>query len=691
MFPGFSLPALLVALAATFFPSILRDNVSYTLSRHHRLDTSPVYRRSFYNSAAASAVLDALEGSVAWYTPSNEPYYEPGDATIFALVPHFSYASAGSLLNGADDEYATCLAQSVSVAFQPEYAQTPFMVVSSFSQHDLPGTLPYNEDPFPTGLSFLLAGFTTRARVIWTLAMFTVFLILLSSITGQVSFTEAASAVWAFIMAIGEYLEEQTNTTLAIEDNIPLPPFGVLGLELSYVAVLFDPVTLPLQREDVPLLEDVTNGAPAPILDTPTPPTAPVVESTHSEVLAADDQPTLPVNVAAEAPAPIDDLPVPPTPPIINSTPGQDPVEHVPRGASSISFDTITILLYAMYKVQLYRHAATEYPDGATKFMRDSYAQWAGPEMRRQQEEARRNAVLARMVATTIAAEGPTEVNASADFTFDDAVGELLAIDVDFDGFTTRTASDAPVASASVSTLVEDNESSIVEEAPAATKEVSLLNGDGTTLAALDLGGPSQLAQKDMEPDAPEEPRCRSPRERTSTAPGHLPFTSTTPPSQAPAPLATIAELGPHCIAALDLAGAVELGPQGVNELSASPRSRTSTAPGHLPWAPARAPAAAVLAAAHAPHPTFAARPSSMIMYQTPPVDRPSPLVIYETPRLDVIYSGSGTAPTQQPYVLHDAPQPARTSGIRCAGGSADLIARVEAQLAANRALAAWW
>ncbi|KAJ7171564.1 hypothetical protein C8R43DRAFT_19003 [Mycena crocata] len=659
MFHSFSLPALLIALAATFFPSIVHDNVSYSLSRHHRLDASPVYPRSFYNSAAASAVLDALEGPVAWYTPSNEPYYEPGDATIFALVPHFSYASAGSLLDGADDEYATCLAQSVSVALQPEYAQTPFMVVSSFSQYDLPGTLPYNEDPFPTGLSFLLAGFTTRARVIWTLAMFTGFLLVLSSITAQVSFTNMASAVWAFITAIGEYLEEQTNTTLAIEDNIPLPPFGVLGLELSYVAVLFDPVTLPLQREDVPLLEDVTNGTPAPILDIPTPPTAAVVESSHSEVLAVDNQPTLPVNIAAEAPTPIDDLVVPPTAPIVKSTPGRDPVEHVPRGASSISFDTITILLYAMYKVQLYRHAATEYPDGATKFVRDSYAQWAGPEMRRQQEEERRNAVLARMAAATTAAEGPAEVDAPAAFTFDDAI----SIEFSPSG---NVSSDVPVASTSESTPVEDNESSTVEETPAAAKEVSLFNGDGTTLAALDLGGPSQLAHKDMEPDmepdAPEEPRCRSPRERTSTAPGHLPSAFTTPPSQAPAPLAMIAELGPHCIAALDLAGAVELGPQGVNELSASPRSRTSTAPGLLPWAPARAPTAPVIACALAPPPMA--------------YPRPSPYLIYETPRLETIYETSRTVLPCVP-----APAPWHTSGIIYQTAPASVI----------RALAARW
>ncbi|KAJ7171644.1 hypothetical protein C8R43DRAFT_1231172, partial [Mycena crocata] len=61
------------------------------------------------------------------------------------------------------------------------------------------------------------------------------------------------------------------------------------------------------------------------------------------------------------------------------------------------------------------------------------------------------------------------------------------------------------------------------EEPTVSVEDVMLSNSDVTSLAALDLGGPSQLTQKDIELDAPEEPIRRSSRERTSTAPATFP------------------------------------------------------------------------------------------------------------------------------------------------------------------------
>ncbi|KAJ7171706.1 hypothetical protein C8R43DRAFT_22643 [Mycena crocata] len=153
--------------------------------------------------------------------------------------------------------------------------------------------------------------------------------------------------------------------------------------------------------------------------------------------------------------------------------------------------------------------------------------------------------------------------------------------------------------------------------------------------------------------------RRRSQRQRTSTAPGHLPSAITPPPPQAPAPLPIVAEIGPICIAALDLAGAPK---NDAHDLSVSPRTRTSTVPGHLLWAPACVPAAPVVARAFAPPP----------MAYT----RPSPCLIYETPRLEVIDETSGTVPPPPP-----APAPWRPFTIIHQTAPAPVI----------RALAARW
>ncbi|KAJ7171646.1 hypothetical protein C8R43DRAFT_20872 [Mycena crocata] len=627
MFPAFSLPALLVALVASFSPGIVRDAFSHSLARPHPLATASPSRSFAPNHL--NAVLDALEGPVVWHHPSLVPY-ESADAAIFALVPTVSYASTGSLLTAGDDVYATCVASTVTVSFEPGEAHTPFMIASfqsDYSGSDF-GTLTYDEHAFPAGVSFLLTGNGMPARVTWTLALFIVFLVLLNSMTADTTLSDAATSCCSLVMIFGVKNEAEPHDLLLLDrehttrfnaiDHVPVQP--VIEPAPDEVIVIDDEPTLP--------------EVPASIDDLPVPPITPVVEPACGELLD-DDEPTFPF--AGE-----DDIPIGPPAPIQGYT---IELEHVPRGASAESFDTVAILLVVTHFFYLANDAGIQLTGSAPGMQETTQLAGtdAGAEGRRRREEARRLEVQTRMAATAAVAEGvkknlePANVSLTPAVAVEDITGYIEPIDTP-----TPTIVEEPVASTAdfirvpdvpcIADILADGATSLVHVAEKNPDLVALLNGDVTSLAALDLGGPSHLTQKDMEPDAPEEPRCRSSRERTSTAPGHLPSAASRPASPAPVPRSMVSELGPQCLAALDLAGARKL---DSDEQPSSPRTRTTTAPGYIPWAPARAPAAPVVPHALTPPPTAYARPN--------------PYLIYETPRLEVIYETSGTAPRPPP------------------------------------------
>ncbi|KAJ7171636.1 hypothetical protein C8R43DRAFT_20677 [Mycena crocata] len=632
MFPAFSLPALLVALVATFSPGIVRDGVTYySLSRPHPFDAGSVHRGAFHNAGFTTAILDVLEGPVVWHTPVNVPH-ETGDATAFGLHATFSYVSIGSLLNGDDDIYATCLAESVTVAFELEDVHTPFMIAyfqSDYSGFDF-GTLTYDEHAFPAGVSFLLTGSGMRARVTWTLALFAVFVLLLHALTWESTVATAATSLCSLLIALGDSgdAEEPAEAVqradvvflLAYEPTHPANdiPIGAAApiVETAFGGVLVadnDP-TLPANRMLI--------GAPTPVDDLPVPPTTPVVEPACGELLD-DDEPTFPF--AGE-----DDIPIGSPAPIKAYT---IELEHQPRGASAESFDTVTILLIVTYFFHLANDAGIQFAGGAHGMQDITQVAGAevGAEGRRRREEARRVEVQTRMAATAAADQEQQKDVEPANGSLTPAVeaiskqGESVALDL-----VASAADSLSEPDASCITDVPADDTTLVARVAkhnSGSVDAVLLN-DLTSLAALDLGGPSQPEQADIE----QEPRCRSSRERTSTAPGHLPSAASRPASPAAVPRSMVGELGPQCLAALDLAGARKL---DSDEQPSSPRTSTTTAPGYIPWAPARAPAAPVVPHALTPPPTAYARLS--------------PYLIYETPRLEVICETSGTAPRPPP------------------------------------------
>ncbi|KAJ7145391.1 hypothetical protein C8R43DRAFT_548469 [Mycena crocata] len=633
-----SLPTLLFALVASFAPGFVR-NLPPQTARTAIVD----HGHSAPLRMPVSAMLDALEGSI-----SSRPIvpFPLGVSSSVFVSPFFSYKSSGGLING-DDAYSSCVASSVTVAFElgDVFLDASFL-------HAPVSTGYHGEDVSRTCLNSFIANCivqipapsTFDAHDWWSLLLQSTAVVLLL-------LWLVVDTVLSNTMII-QFLAEFVLVGFARQQ-------GVAFLNAELITLLDDEVFAPSPCTDLVVdsssVRDPDCALDASLFSI----TVIALAYFHAQLLSrallsesqdADAKSALPADEPSQdTPAPLADF-----------TPGEVvEIPHVHRGPSWTSFVTVAIVLLIRARVGLVIDANVEDAFHLSKrriavIERQQEAQRLEEEQE-EEEDRRRLDLEQQLQAQNLSKRDRTKARKLGSVTGTDLASPADAIE-------NTTIASKPESAVDVS--AEASTSACGDEV------VPDLSVVGSTDVAQNADTSTATSNNDAS-DGQDE--VNTPQEVVPTA------EDTAVPVPVPGSFEFPADEEVHPTASLD-ARAVPL-----------PRIRSTTAPGHLvrvPVTPLRAGAALrrilplppLRFPTPPPSPAQAPAPAApVIAHQSPRVVPPLPASrIYETRHIDVLYSTSGAPPANYGHTVHQAPpRPPRASPIVCPGAGSAFTTRL--------------